>query len=432
MFKITCCRRTQWAQQSRHDLGAQRTSRARFKNPTHVEIGVTGEPTHARDLNPLLFLPPNGVGHTLNGQALLEFSHAQEGSSGGGGGGGGGGGSGWGSGAGGYGYGSGGGGSGGGSGGGGGGEWELRVKSASLWVRVDFRASLGRNIRRQVPDRKITLFVFRVQPYDDGHIHNTTHLSGKNIHLELATSLPVTLSSLGWQKFDVTAAVQKWYSVAGAKGGRRREEKLRLLVDCAGCGDLVEAALFEPTSSGGHPHHHHHHGGGPHRPAQPPAAPPRSLPPLQQQSSSSSEAAGGGGHHRPFLVLQTDPSAGTRRSRRRALECGGGVRACCKQRFYVSFRQLGWEDWIIAPGGYYANYCRGDCGGAHRTPDTFLNYHTHVIEEYRRMDHRRLSGMQPCCAPVKFSSMSLIYFGPDLNIIKRDLPKMVVDECGCP
>ena len=28
--------------------------------------------------------------------------------------------------------------------------------------------------------------------------------------------------------------------------------------------------------------------------------------------------------------------------------------------------------------------------------------------------------------------MSLIYFGPDMNIIKRDLPKMVVDQCGCP
>jgi len=53
-----------------------------------------------------------------------------------------------------------------------------------------------------------------------------------------------------------------------------------------------------------------------------------------------------------------------------------------------------------------------------------------VIEEYRKMD--RLAGMQPCCAPLKFSPMSLIYYGPDSNIIKRDLPKMVVDECGCP
>lgn len=79
---------------------------------------------------------------------------------------------------------------------------------------------------------------------------------------------------------------------------------------------------------------------------------------------------------------------------------------------------------------YYANYCRGDCAAGHRTPDTFLNYYTHVIEEYRKMD--RLAGMQPCCAPLKFSPMSLIYYGPDSNIIKRDLPKMVVDECGCP
>ena len=102
---------------------------------------------------------------------------------------------------------------------------------------------------------------------------------------------------------------------------------------------------------------------------------------------------------------------------------------CCKQRFYVSFQKLGWDDWIIAPGGYYANYCRGDCSGP-RTPDTFYTYYTHVIEELRKVNG--MSGIQPCCAPLKFSSMSLIYFGPDSNIIKRDLPKMVVDECGCP
>ncbi|CAG9772351.1 unnamed protein product [Ceutorhynchus assimilis] len=110
------------------------------------------------------------------------------------------------------------------------------------------------------------------------------------------------------------------------------------------------------------------------------------------------------------------------------LQIGKGNQ-CCKQRFYVSFKALGWEDWVIAPQGYYANYCRGDCGH-HRTPDTFVTYHTHVIEEVRKTQH--LSGMTPCCAPLKFSSMSLIYYGPESTIIKRDLPKMVVDECGCP
>jgi hypothetical protein len=136
----------------------------------------------------------------------------------------------------------------------------------------------------------------------------------------------------------------------------------------------------------------------------------------------------------PFLVLETETAPNSKRNRRRTLECGPRVKHCCKQRFYVSFQDLGWDDWIIAPKGYYANYCRGHCGGTFRTPDTFLNYHTHVMEEYKRTPdgQSNMEGITPCCAPTKFASMSLIYFGPDYNIIKRDLPKMIVEECGCP
>jgi hypothetical protein len=204
----------------------------------------------------------------------------------------------------------------------------------------------------------------------------------QDAELELATTL--TLSSLGWQKFDVTDAVQQWYTGGSTRG------KLRLLVDCSGCGDLVQPSLsLEPL----HPLRHHQ----PHQ------------------------------HHRPFLVLHTYPGA-AKRQRRHALECGGTIKQCCKQRFFVNFTQLGWNDWIIAPRGYYANYCRGNCGD--RTPDTFHYYYTHVMDRYRKMNP--LAGMQPCCSPVRFSSISLIYIDPDYNIIKQDLPKMSVDECGCP
>ncbi|EFX67988.1 hypothetical protein DAPPUDRAFT_7792, partial [Daphnia pulex] len=126
--------------------------------------------------------------------------------------------------------------------------------------------------------------------------------------------------------------------------------------------------------------------------------------------------------------------------RRTPLDCSPTTSACCKQRFFVSFRALGWDDWIIAPSGYYANYCRGDCGGGGaggagggaRAPESFLSYHSHVIDQQQQQQQQMFANyLQPCCAPTKFSSMSLIYFGPDMNIIKRDLPKMVVDECGC-
>ncbi|KAG8571703.1 hypothetical protein GDO81_011757 [Engystomops pustulosus] len=35
--------------------------------------------------------------------------------------------------------------------------------------------------------------------------------------------------------------------------------------------------------------------------------------------------------------------------------------ACRKHELYVSFQDLGWQDWIIAPKGYAANYCGGEC-----------------------------------------------------------------------
>ncbi|XP_031766961.1 inhibin beta chain-like, partial [Galleria mellonella] len=165
----------------------------------------------------------------------------------------------------------------------------------------------------------------------------------------------------GWQRMDVTAAVRRWAS-AGERG------PLRLLLDCSGCLGRVRLRLA------------------------------------------------GGQAARPLLRLRLAPPA-TRR--RRAIVCDSANHSrCCRETYYVSFRRLGWDDWIVAPEGYYANYCRGACA-------PFLNYHSQVVEAARLE-------RAACCAPVRFSALSLIYFGADSNIIKRDLPEMVVEECDCP
>lgn len=221
---------------------------------------------------------------------------------------------------------------------------------------------------------------------------------------EMSASKQINLNQLGWQKFDLTQTIRDWYE-------EKSQERLSLLIDCSGCGDRIQVHLFGDRRGGNNV--------------------------LAKQKRANSRpakpipsASDGFDANHPFLVIFTDPNI-MKRVRRRALDCSGALSGqCCKERFYVSFKELGWEDWIIAPQGYFANYCRGNCGGVHRTPDTFLTYYTHVIEEYRKSE--KLNGMQPCCAPLKFSSMSLIYFGQDSKIIKRDLPKMVVDECGCP
>jgi hypothetical protein len=273
------------------------------------------------------------------------------------------------------------------------------------------------------------------------------------------------LDSLGWHKLDITPAVQKWYNKqskhrvrhSNNPHAKNHREKLTILVDCSGCGYSIHPITFSQSNTVITEKFSQEEGvreNGPSLSLGVPRSKRTQQPPeigesrvrvlssannndnrnddgsiVQSKTSDSSNST-----EIPFLILETESSPNFKRSRRRALECSARVKQCCKQRFYISFKDLGWDDWIIAPRGYYANYCRGHCGGPYRTPDTFLNYHTHVLEEYRRTSEGQatLGGITPCCAPTKFASMSLIYFGPDLNIIKRDLPKMIVEECGCP
>ncbi|KAM9365348.1 inhibin beta B chain [Pholidichthys leucotaenia] len=136
--------------------------------------------------------------------------------------------------------------------------------------------------------------------------------------------------------------------------------------------------------------------------------------------------------HRPFLVVRARQLDGKHRIRKRGLECdgtSGGL--CCRQQFYIDFRLIGWNDWIIAPAGYYGNYCEGSCPAYMAgVPSSASSFHTAVVNQYR------MRGMSPgsvnsCCIPTKLSTMSMLYFDDEYNIVKRDVPNMIVEECGC-
>ncbi|XP_061697191.1 inhibin beta B chain [Syngnathoides biaculeatus] len=136
--------------------------------------------------------------------------------------------------------------------------------------------------------------------------------------------------------------------------------------------------------------------------------------------------------HRPFLVVRARQVDGKHRIRKRGLECdgtSGGL--CCRQQFYIDFRLIGWNDWIIAPAGYYGNYCEGNCpvymAGV---PGSASSFHTAVVNQYR------MRGISPgsvnsCCIPTKLSTMSMLYIDDAYTIVKRDVPNMIVEECGC-
>ncbi|NXQ63912.1 BMP5 protein, partial [Anthoscopus minutus] len=102
--------------------------------------------------------------------------------------------------------------------------------------------------------------------------------------------------------------------------------------------------------------------------------------------------------------------------------------ACKKHELYVSFRDLGWQDWIIAPEGYAAFYCDGECSfplNAH------MNATNHAIVQ--TLVHLMFPDHvpKPCCAPTKLNAISVLYFDDSSNVILKKYRNMVVRSCGC-
>ncbi|XP_074386652.1 uncharacterized protein LOC141726140 isoform X1 [Zonotrichia albicollis] len=54
--------------------------------------------------------------------------------------------------------------------------------------------------------------------------------------------------------------------------------------------------------------------------------------------------------HRPFVVAKARSRA-AHRVRRHGVDCGADPRMCCRREFFVDFKEIGWEDWIIQPEG---------------------------------------------------------------------------------
>jgi len=105
------------------------------------------------------------------------------------------------------------------------------------------------------------------------------------------------------------------------------------------------------------------------------------------------------------------------------------ARSCQKQPLYVSFRDLNWQDWIIAPEGYESFYCFGECAfplNAH------MNATNHAIVQ--TLMHLHSVGKEipkPCCAPTHTSAISVLYFDDHSNVILKKYNDMVVKACGC-
>ncbi|XP_016330741.1 growth/differentiation factor 6-A-like [Sinocyclocheilus anshuiensis] len=124
-----------------------------------------------------------------------------------------------------------------------------------------------------------------------------------------------------------------------------------------------------------------------------------------------------------------------RRRRRTAINNRHGKRhgkksksRCSKKALHVNFKELGWDDWIIAPLDYEAYHCEGVCDFPLRS---HLEPTNHAIIQTLMNSMDPNSTPPSCCVPTKLSPISILYIDSGNNVVYKQYEDMVVEQCGC-
>ncbi|XP_052545912.1 growth/differentiation factor 9 [Tympanuchus pallidicinctus] len=101
---------------------------------------------------------------------------------------------------------------------------------------------------------------------------------------------------------------------------------------------------------------------------------------------------------------------------------------CELHSFRLSFSQLKWDKWIIAPHRYSPQYCKGDCPRAvgHRYGSPVHTMVQNII--YEKLDS---SVPRPSCVPAEYSPLSVLTIEPDGSIVYKEYEDMIATKCTC-
>ncbi|NWY75464.1 GDF6 factor, partial [Erithacus rubecula] len=168
----------------------------------------------------------------------------------------------------------------------------------------------------------------------------------------------------------------------------------------------------------------------------PPAAPPHAqlsacLSPRPLDSRALAPSAG----WEVFDVRQALREQRPRQRRRTAFASRHGKRhgkkarlRCSKKPLHVNFKELGWDDWIIAPLEYEAHHCEGVCDFPLRS---HLEPTNHAIIQTLMNSMDPGSTPPSCCVPTKLTPISILYIDAGNNVVYKQYEDMVVESCGC-
>ncbi|TEA37976.1 growth/differentiation factor 6 [Lagenorhynchus albirostris] len=162
---------------------------------------------------------------------------------------------------------------------------------------------------------------------------------------------------------------------------------------------------------------------------------------MREQLGSAEVAGPGAGAEGSWPPPSGTPDAGSwlpspgRRRRRTAFASRHGKRhgkksrlRCSKKPLHVNFKELGWDDWIIAPLEYEAYHCEGVCDFPLRS---HLEPTNHAIIQTLMNSMDPGSTPPSCCVPTKLTPISILYIDAGNNVVYKQYEDMVVESCGC-
>ncbi|KFP83919.1 Bone morphogenetic protein 15, partial [Apaloderma vittatum] len=101
---------------------------------------------------------------------------------------------------------------------------------------------------------------------------------------------------------------------------------------------------------------------------------------------------------------------------------------CSLHPFPVSFAQLGWDHWIIAPHRYNPRYCKGACPRLLR-----YDYHAPNHAVVQSFVHQLVDANvpPPPCVPYRYSPISVLMIERDGGILYKEYENMIAESCTC-
>lgn len=227
--------------------------------------------------------------------------------------------------------------------------------------------------------------VHRVQVFDVLRPASKT----SEAHLRLVDTRVLKSVNAEWYSFDVLPALQRWLQNPSANHG--------LYVDLSSSLNSTSAARYVR---------------------------------LKRLANESDEHWS---QWQPRLVTYSrDSSSSTKISRARRStrkhRRKGRKDNCRRHALYVDFSDVGWNDWIVAPPGYDAFFCHGEC--PYPLAD-HLNSTNHAIVQTIVNSVNPKAVPRTCCVPTELSTISMLYVDEYEKVVLKNYQDMVVEGCGC-